>query len=50
MKDGAAGEEMKRSEQRRETTGVQWEGGKEQECGKIDACVREKKKRVEARG
>lgn len=38
LKDGAAGEEMKRSEQRRETTGVQRKGGEEQECGKINAC------------
>lgn len=37
MKDRAAGEEMKRSEQRRETTGVQREGGKERECEKINA-------------
>lgn len=29
LKDGAAGEEMKRSEQRRETTGVRREGGEE---------------------
>lgn len=39
MKDTAAGEEMKRLEQRRETTGVQSEGGE----GKIDAHVRMKK-------
>lgn len=54
MKDGAAGEEKKRSERRRETTGVQREGGregeKEQECGKINASGREKKQGVEARG
>lgn len=50
MKDGAAGGEKKRSERRRETTGVQREGEKEQECGKINACGREKKQGVKARG
>lgn len=50
MKDRAAGEEMNRSEQRGETTGVQREAGKEQECGKINGCVRERKKGDTARG
>lgn len=43
MKDGAAGEEKKRSEGRRETMGDAegGEGEKEQECGKINARGRE---------
>lgn len=40
MKDRAAGEEMKRSEQGGNNGGA----GEEQECGKINACVREKRK------
>ncbi len=44
MKDRAAGEGMKRSEQRRETTGVQSEGGK-----RINARVL-KTPEVEVRG
>jgi len=40
----AAGEEMKRSEQRRETTGVCREGG--EECGKINVCTIKEGKRI----